>query len=81
MSSLMKELIRKYRELLVKQESLTSVDQAIALVQQVFGQRIVARNGTFEFQATVSRSPKIAADVQQVACLVKQFYLSFPTNN
>ncbi|HVC94181.1 MAG TPA: hypothetical protein VND64_10850 [Pirellulales bacterium] len=69
----MKELIRKYRELLVKQESLTSVDQAIALVQQVFGQRIVARNGTFEFQSTVSRSPKIAANVQQVTCLVKQF--------
>jgi len=72
----MKELIQKYRELLVKQESLTGVDQTIALVQQVFGRRIVTRNGAFEFQATVSRFPKITADVQQVASLVKQFDLA-----
>ncbi len=63
MTSLMKELVQKYRELLVKHETLTGVDQAIALVQQVFGRRIAARNG-------------ITSDVQQVASWVKQFDLA-----
>lgn len=63
----MKKLIATYRALLVKTESLAGVDQAVDLVQRVFGSRIVQKNGKFELHR-IGRHPP-PADLSKPTCL------------